>query len=288
VTGFAVALIIAAAVLHATWNLFAKRVAGGSAFLWLVCALSGLIYAPLALWIVIARRPHIGPTELAFMAGSSVLHLGYFTMLTRGYRVGDLSLVYPLARGTGPALSTAAAIAFFGERPTALALAGAALVVAGVFVLTGGPRFRARSGTTVRWAVTYGLLTGALIALYTLWDKRAVSALLIPPLLYDWGSNFGRLALLTPVALRRWQEVKLHWHTHLKEVAGVAAMSPLAYIMVLTALVFTPVSYVAPAREVSILIGTAMGTRLLAESDGGRRLTGAAAILLGVIALALG
>jgi drug/metabolite transporter (DMT)-like permease len=288
VTGLAVALIVAAAFLHATWNLLAKRVAGAGAFLWLVCALSGLIYAPLALWIVVVRRPHIGLVELVFMGGSACLHLGYFTMLTRGYRLGDLSLVYPLARGTGPALSTAAAIAFFGERPTPVAIAGAVLVVVGVFILTGGPRARARSDANARWAVTYGLLTGGLIAMYTLWDKRAVSTLLIPPLLFDWGTNFGRLALLTPVALRQWNDVKRHWRIHLREVTGVAAMSPLAYIMVLTALVFTPVSYVAPAREVSILIGTAMGTRLLAEGDGGRRLTGAAAIVLGVIALALG
>ncbi|MDR7418312.1 MAG: DMT family transporter [Armatimonadota bacterium] len=287
-SALAVGLIITAAFLHATWNLLIKRTGGGGAFLWLVCACSAVLYAPLALWIVARQQPVLGPIQVLFILGSAVLHLGYFTMLTRGYRLGDLSVVYPLARGTGPALSTAAAIAFFGERPTPLAIVGALLVVGGVFVLTSRPWAAARTTARARWAVTYGLLTGGLIACYTLWDKRAVSTLLIPPLLFDWGSNFGRLAFLSPLAVRRWDDVRRHWREHRLEAIGVGALSPLAYILVLTALVFTPVSYVAPAREVSIVIGTIMGTRLLAEGDGPRRLTAAAAIVLGVIALALG
>jgi drug/metabolite transporter (DMT)-like permease len=287
-TGLAVGLIIAAAFFHATWNLLVKRVAGGGAFLWLVCVWSGLLYAPLALWIIVMQRPVVGTRELVFIAGSAVFHLGYFTMLTKGYRLGDLSLIYPLARGTGPALSTAAAIAFFGERPTPMAIAGAILVVGGVFVLTSGRRTTGRAAATSRWAVLYGLLTGGLIACYTLWDKTAVSTLLIPPLLLDWGANFGRLAFLSPLALRRWDDVRRHWRDHRLETIGVGVLAPLAYILVLTALVSTRVSYVAPAREVSILIGTVMGTRLLAEGDAARRLGAGVAIVFGVVALALG
>jgi drug/metabolite transporter (DMT)-like permease len=288
-TGLAVGLILTAAFLHATWNLLIKRTRGGRGpFLWLTCVVSGVIYAPVAAWILVAQRPHLGVIQVAFIAGSAVLHLGYFTLLTHGYRLGDLSLVYPLARGTGPALSTVTAIAFFGERPTVLAMMGAGLVVGGVFVLSSGPRPVGRPSVDTRRAVAYGLLTGAVIACYTLWDKRAVSTLMIPPLLLDWGSNFGRLAFLTPVAVRRWADVQAHWRAHRLEVVGTGVLAPLAYILVLTALVFTPVSYVAPAREVSILIGTLMGTRLLAEGDGVRRLSGAIAIAAGVMALAFG
>lgn len=287
-TGLAVALILAAAFLHATWNLLAKRIGAGEGFLWLMCGASVVIYAPVAAWIYFAQRPPIGLAQIGFMCGTAVLHLAYFVLLTRGYRLGDLSLIYPLARGTGPALSTAAAIAFLGERPTSLALAGAALVVVGVFVLTSGPRGMRRATLDRRWATGYGLLTGVMIAAYTLWDKQAVSAFHIPPLLLDWGSSLLRFALLTPVAAARWQDVQVHWRAHRLETLAVAAMAPLAYIMVLTALVFTPVSYVAPAREVSIVIGTAMGTRLLAEGEGRRRLLGALAIVAGVLALAIG
>src|SRR3712207_276656 len=135
-TFFALALVLTAAVFHATWNLLAKRVGdGGAVFVWLFGLCSLVIYAPLAV-VVLVSAPHLGPVEYLFMFGSGVLHLGYFVLLQRGYAVGDLSLVYPLARGTGPLLATAAAIVLFGERPSLLVFVGIALITAGVFVLT--------------------------------------------------------------------------------------------------------------------------------------------------------
>src|SRR5919206_5286399 len=163
-TPVALTLVLLSAVAHATWNLFAKRAGGGARFIWLFEALASLLYAPLALYVIAVQRPHLGALGVAFLAGSVLLHLAYFLILQRGYSVGDLSLVYPLARGTGPTLSTAAAIAFFGERPTPLALAGALLVAIGVVIMVGGPRL-ALGGAG--WAIGYGLLTGVLIASYT-------------------------------------------------------------------------------------------------------------------------
>ncbi len=287
-TVFALVLVVVAATFHATWNLLAKRVGdGGAVFVWLFGSLAVLIYAPLALVVVALVRPHLGPEALLFMFGSGVLHLGYFVVLQRGYAVGDLSLVYPLARGTGPLLATLAAIVLLGEKPGALALLGIGLITVGVFLLTAEPgRARTRKEG---WGmgVAYGLLTGAFIAAYTIWDKHAVSALLVPPLLQSWVTTVVTTGLLTPLALRRRGEALALWRAHRVEVFGVAVLSPLSYILVLTALVFTPVSYVAPAREVSILIGAAMGASLLAEGDARRRLIAAAAIVAGVVALAL-
>lgn len=285
-TLLALSLVLCSAVLHATWNLAAKRAGGGLPFIWLFTALANVIYAPIALIAIIIVRPRLGAIELLFILGSSALHLVYFYFLQRGYRLGDLSLVYPLARGTGPVLSTTAAIMFFGERPTPLALAGAILIGISVFVLTSGGGLRAVA--TVRAAVLYGLLTGGVIAAYTLWDKYAVSVILISPLIYDWLNGLGRTAILAPYALRHRPQIVSEWRAHRSQALTVAILSPLAYILVLTALVFTPVSYVAPAREISILIGTIMGTRLLAEGDPGRRLVAASGMVAGVIALAIG
>lgn len=282
----ALALVLAAAFAHATWNLLAKRAGGGAPFVWLFSVLTSVIYAPLALGAAAVQRLDLGPAPVLFMLGSAVLHIVYFLLLQRGYLAGDLSLVYPLARGTGLMLSTAAAIAFFDERPSPLALAGALVVMGSVFVLAGGRRGAGGSGGGV--AVGYGLLCGAVIASYTLWDKHAVAVLLVPPLVLDWGNNVVRVALLAPVAYRRRGEVRHHWRAHRREALGVAVLGPLSYILVLTALVFTPVSYVAPAREVSILVGTVMGARLLAEGDATRRLAAAGGIVLGVVALAMG
>jgi hypothetical protein len=130
-----------------------------------------------------------------------------------------------------------------GERPGLLALAGAALIVAGVFFVSGG--LQGLGPGHAGRAVGYGLAAGGLIAGYTVWDKVSVSTRLLPPVLVDYCSNLGRTVLLTP----------------------------LSYILVLTAGVFTPVSHVAPAREVSVLIAVAMGTGLLSEGQAvaGRR-----------------
>lgn len=285
-TPAALGLVLGAAFIHATWNLLAKRVGGGPAFVWLFGSVSSLLYAPLAAAVVFVVRPHIGVIQLIFIVGTAVLHLVYFLMLQGGYRLGDLSLVYPLARGTGPMLSSAAAIVFFGERPTPIAIAGTLLVGMGIFLLAGNPA--ALRGAGARRAVGFAVLTGATIAAYTLWDKRAVSVLGIPPLLLDWGSNLGRTLLVAPVALARFDAVRAVWRAHRGEVILVALLTPMAYILVLTALVFTPVSYVAPAREISILVGTAMGARLLAEGDARRRMFAAGAMVLGVTALAVG
>lgn len=286
-TGFSLALVLGAAVLHATWNLLAKRAGkGGTAFVWLCAALMAAIYAPIGLIVFLVARPDIGGSQLAFMVGSGVLHTCYFTVLQHGYRVGDLSLVYPLARGTGPMLSTAAAILILDERPTALALSGAALVCVGVFVL--GSTSASTDERRRAPAVAFGLITGCLIAVYTLWDKHAVGALAVPPLLLDISANAVRATLLTPSALRRREIVRDVWKRNRREVVGVATIAPLAYILVLTALAASPVSYVAPAREASILIGTVMGVRLLREGRLGPRVAGAVAIVGGLAALALG
>jgi drug/metabolite transporter (DMT)-like permease len=286
VTAWALTLIVSAAFIHATWNLLNKRASGHATFTWLVAVSSALLYAPLAAAAVFYWGASVSLTAIAFMAGSAVLHTAYFVLLNEGYRAGDLSLVYPLARGTGPLLSSLGAILFFGERPSMLAAAGGLLIVLGVLVLTSNPGGLRPRGA--RKPVLYALVTGSFIAAYTLWDKQAVASFAVAPILLDWGANLGRTLLLTPFALRRWDYVINEWRVHRFEVFGVALLVPLSYILVLMAMQFTPVSYVAPAREISILIGTAMGTRLLAEGDGARRLAGASAMLLGVVALAVG
>ena len=282
----ALALVLAGAFIHALWNLLAKRVGGGGAFACLFSLVAVVAYAPLAAAIVLWQRPYIGPMQLVFLAGTAVLHTGYFLALQRGYRLGDLSLVYPLARGTGPMLTTAAAIGFFGERPGPIALAGTALIAGGIILLTTGREAWGRPNA--RRAAGYALLTGMFIAGYSLWDKQAVTTFAIPPVVLDWGDNVGRAALLAPVALARRGQVRDIWRRYRRETILVGILSPMPYILVLTAMVFTPVSYVAPAREISILVGSLFGARLLAEGDAARRIAAASAMVAGLVALAIG
>jgi len=285
-TGFALTLILGAAVIHATWNLINKQASGHATFTWIVAVLSALFYAPATIAIIEIWQLKFSFVEVGMIAGSAALHTGYFLLLNQAYRVGDLSLVYPLARGTGPLLSTLAAILFLGERPSVIALVGALLIIGGVMVLAGNFTRLRQSGT--RTAVGYALITGLFIAGYTLWDKQAVSHFAIMPMVLDWGANVGRAILLTPFALHYSEEAVIEWREHKWEAVAVAILIPLSYILVLTAMSFTPVSYVAPAREISILIGTALGARLLAEGDGRRRLAAASAMVLGIVGLAIG
>lgn len=283
---FALVLLLVAALLHATWNLFLKRVEGGLAFQWLFALLSTAMYLPAVAALIWFRPPSWSAAGALAIAVSSLLHTLYYFVLQRGYRVGDLSLVYPVARGTGPFLATAGAVLLLGERPPARVLAGGMLIVLGVFAIGrttgGGP------GRQSRAALAYGLATGVVIAGYTLWDKHAVSEILLPPLLLDWGTNCGRAVLLAPLAWRRGFEVRRAWREHRREALAVALLNPLAYILVLTALEMTPVSYIAPAREVSILLGSLLGARFLGERDAKRRLMGAASMVLGIVLLVEG
>jgi drug/metabolite transporter (DMT)-like permease len=285
-TGGALTLILAAAVAHATWNFLNKHAGGHPTFTWLVALLSALLYAPATITIVQVWEIKLDFVMLGVVAGSAALHTAYFVLLNQAYRVGDLSLVYPLARGTGPLLASLAAIAFLGERPSLLALGGALLIIGGAVVLT--TNLAQLRAPEARDPLVYALVTGVFIAAYTLWDKQAVSRFEVAPLVLDWGANIGRAVFLTPFALKYSDQAVVEWREHKYEALGCAVLIPLAYILVLTAMRFTPVSYVAPAREISILIGTVMGARLLGEGDARRRLAGACAMVLGVVGLAAG
>jgi drug/metabolite transporter (DMT)-like permease len=281
----ALGLILIAAVLHALWNLIAKQVGGGPAFVWLYGTTSALLLSPLAAALIFIQRPQFSFAGLSFTFVSALLHAGYFLVLQEAYREGELSVVYPVARGTGPVLSTAAAIVALGERPSPLALCGAAFVALSVFALARPAR---ASAADVRRAITLGLITGVLIAGYTICDKQAVGPFGVPPLLQQWGASVGMSVVLAPAALRRRAEVRHHLRQHAKAILAIGVLVPAAYILVLTAMSFTLVSYIAPAREVSILIGTILGTHFLSEGQAGKRIAAALVMMLGLAALALG
>jgi drug/metabolite transporter (DMT)-like permease len=286
VTAVALLLVLSSAGLHATWNFVAKRVQAGTPFLFLMYVVGALAYTPFAIALLFIAQPLLGPWVILFVFVAVVTQTIYFGTLTAGYRAGDLSLVYPIARATGPLLATVGAIVVFGEHPTVLALAGAVAIVLGAVVLTGDPRsLRARGAGT---AVGYALLTGVIIALYTLWDKTAVAVALIPPLIYDWLTILGQAATIAPAAYRQRSAVGRIWSAQRREVIFVGVVSRLSYLLMLTALAISPVSYVAPAREIGILFGTILGTRVLAEGDTQRRALGASAMVLGIVLLALG
>lgn len=278
-------LVLAAAVCHATWNVCVKRINGGPELIWLFSLLSVVLYLPLALAILIFQRPSFGIEHALFIVGSVLLHLVYFLLLQLGYRKGDLSLVYPIARATGPLLSTSFAIMFLSEVITAQMAIAAFIIIGGVFMLSGGIKSDTpRAGTSL----LFGLGAGTLIGSYTAWDAYTVATLMVPPLLLDYASMVGRVVLLAPYANRHRADIKAHWNGHCVAVLTVAVFNPLAYILVLYALTFTPVAYVAPTREISVVLTVLAGSLLLGEGHLKHRLTWASVILAGITLLVLG
>ena len=241
----------------------------------------------------IDELPRWGLLEWTLIAASALLHTLYFIVLLRGYRKADLTVVYPLARGSGPLLSSIGAIVLLGEQISALGVAGIAGVIGGVFLIAGGPGlWRASHDPAQRARVhkgmLYGLLTGAFIAAYTVVDGYAVKVVLLSPILLDYIGNLLRLTLLVPTVLRDRSGAWALWQRQWKYAVFVGIVSPVSYVLVLYAVKVAPLSHVAPAREVSMLFAALIGGHLLGEGDRMARLAGAALIAAGVVALALG
>lgn len=289
----AFALIIVAGLIHAIWNIAAKKAGGDARFAFFTAVLMMLVWAPLGWWLGRSAVPLWGAREWGIVALSGMLHVLYYVVLLRGYRKADLTVVYPLARGTGPLLTALVAVTLLGERLSALGAFGIAGVVGGVFLIAGGPGLlRAahdpQARRRVRKGMLYGVLTGVFIAGYTVVDGYAVKAMLLSPILVDYMGNFVRVLLLAPVALRDRAELVRLWAAQWRFALLVAAVSPVAYVLVLFAMQAAPLSHVAPAREVSMLFAALIGGHLLGEGDRAARLAGALLIAAGVAALGLG
>ena len=288
----ALALVIVAALLHASWNILAKKTGGNRHFVWMGGALVVALWAPAAVWLGWQEVPRWGAREWAFVCGSGLLHLMYFEVLMKGYRVSELTVVYPVARGTGPLVSSIVAVLVLGETMSLHGALGVLWICAGVFVIAGGPALlrathdparRAR----VRAGVAWGAATGAFIAAYTVLDGYSVKRLAIAPLLLDYFSNVTRLPFMLPTALRDPPGARDAWRRYWKHGVVVAAVSPLAYILVLYAVRIAPISHVAPAREISMLFAALIGGRMLGEGDRLQRVAGAALMAGGVALLAI-
>jgi drug/metabolite transporter (DMT)-like permease len=283
-TILALGLVLLAALTHASWNIYAKVAAESRHFVWLFSAGSVLIYGPVVIAVLIVERPVFEMRHWLALAATSVLHLLYSLSLQTGYRHSDLSVVYPIARGTGPLLSFIGAGLLLGEALTAQSVAGLVLIVGGILLVAGLIGHHRRAPGV---GVFYGLLTGALIAAYTLNDGWAVKVLLISPFVIDFTGNLFRMAVLAPRAWRDRARVALEARTYRKAVIVVSVLGPLGYILVLFAMRLAPISHVAPARELSTLVGAWFGSRLLREDSGPWRIVGAALIVAGVISLAI-
>ncbi len=281
-------LVIAAAAAHAAWNIVAHGVSRlGLPFLWCGAVASTLVW--------IAAVPITGGLGTADLVGfilgitvSAALHVVYMLVLQRGYTFGTLSTVYATARGVGPLISVIAAISLLGERPSVSALAGVGLVILGVIGVgfvdgSGGnddPR-RARTG------LLFGAMTGVMIAVYTVWDAFAIREFSISPVAFMVGCTLLEIPLYSVALGSRLPQVITVARDHWRRLIVFGVLSPLAYILVLTALQIAPVALVAPMREVSVIMVSLYGAFVLRETRPGLRVATSAIVASGIVLLAI-
>jgi len=288
-TGLALLLILSAAVLHASWNFLVKRGTNQEVFVWLSQVALSIFMVPVAL-ILLWLYP-VGIIGWWFVLGTVILHVLYFLFLGRGYARADLSVVYPIARGMGPALVPLLGVSILGEEISVPAIVGIIAVIMGIYTVYWWGHFGQILKNPLQLikepGSRYAVMTGLIIAAYSVWDKVGISH--VTPFLYMYLMSLGSALGLTPFILRSHSKetIQTEWRLNRGRILVVALLVFLAYGMVLTALQFSRVSYVAPAREVGIVIGVLLGIVVLKEPFGRGRLMGSSLIVVGLILIAL-
>ncbi|MDA1278774.1 MAG: SMR family transporter [Chloroflexi bacterium] len=289
-TGLAIVLVVISAFAHASWNLMVRRSGKPELTNWMMAGAGALLASPIAIYLWITDPPD--PVGWWFIAGTINLHIAYFFTLGRAYKYGDLSVVYPVARGLGLALIPIIGVTVLAESVSLLGALGIAAIFIGVVTVGsssgGGLRvFLNFRSLLADKGVLFGVMTGLVIAAYSTLDKRGVDH--VQPIFYMFmlqiGGAIGVLPFLKQSYSRQEfaQEIRLNWRLGL--LGG--ALQFVAYTLVLSAFRLSPVSYVGPFREIGIVFGVAMAALVLKESVTRNRAIGAAAIGAGAVLVAL-
>ncbi len=297
-------LIITGALLHATWNLLAKQASGGAPFVWLAGCVTSLSALPCAYFAWQYYQVNLNALAYFAITTSALIHLLYALTLQTGYQRSEFSVVYPLARGTGPFFSVLAAIFFLGEKPGLIASVAIVFIVVGIVWISDGWRTFSRAWSAfsgkqtsaeavladkyagLRQGMLWGCLTGLAIAAYTVIDAWAIRQLSLPPLLYYALSLPLRSLLLAPKALQQPALLRQQWQRNRLTIIAVGILSPLAYLLALFALQRAPLYFIAPCRELSMLAGLLVAAYFLGERISLHRLLGVVCMLTGVCLLA--
>ena len=285
-SGIAMAIVLASAVLHAGWNFLLKKSERKIVFIWWFLLFSGIFYLPMFLYYV--PQVSIPVRGWYCIVATGLLHGVYFWCMGGAYQRGDLSLVYPLARGSGPLFIPIFAMILLREDISGLGMAGIALIVVGIYCAHlcsfSGTAFLEPFRALRRGASLWALFTGLAIASYSIVDKVGVG--LVYPPVYIYLMFLISFLTITPWILVRERRLLMpEWRRRKGSIAAVGFLSGFTYLMILFALTMSKVSYVAAVREVSIVLSAVFGIVWLGEKNGLQKLVGAVFITLGVVAI---
>jgi len=287
-SGIAMAIVLTAAFLHAGWNYLLKKSQRKIVFIWWFLLIAVILYFPMFFYFW--PKTTIPLLGWSCVVASGLLHGLYFWFLGGAYERGDLSLVYPLSRGSGPLFVPFLAVGLIHERLFLLGILGITLVIFGIYVIhlrsfTGQsflePLLEFRGGASL-WA----LCTGGTIAAYSLVDKVGVG--IVYPPVYIYLMLLLAWLFLSPYVLvkqRTW--LKEEWHINKGTILVLGFLVLFTYMMILFALRISKVSYVVAVREVSIVFSAFYGIVWRKEKHGRQKFVGAVLIALGAVLIGL-
>jgi drug/metabolite transporter (DMT)-like permease len=273
------ALVLLAALMHAAWNALVKTGRDGMMTLFIMTAIGSLLVVPGLFFVPFPHRD-----SWVFLLLSSMLHWGYYFGLIQGYRAGDLSHVYPIARGSAPLMVSAGAYAFAGESLSAVGLLGLALASGAIVSLAFAS---ARSLLADPYPYLYGLLTAACIASYTVVDGLGVRAAGNPLSYILWLFVIDGPLVFLVLLKRRPGRIVPYLREYGGGIAIAAAMANLAYGIVIFAMASAPMAFVSALRESSVIFAAILGAALLKEAFGAWRIVASVVVVLGVALLHL-
>jgi drug/metabolite transporter (DMT)-like permease len=276
----ALALLLGSALLHTLWNLLLKRSSERLIAMWWALLLGSALLLPALAWTGLPARAAWGLLGLAVVAEAA-----YYLILSAAYQVADFSLVYPIGRGSAPALILLWSILFLGERPSWGGAAGVAVLVLGL-VLVGWPGRRGGARPHLR-GVLLALALAFIVSIYSVLSGTAVKR--TPAFPYAVVMFFLTPLLLAPHMLRRhgWPRLKAELAACTPQLLGLGLLIILAYLLALWAYARAPVGYTGAVREVSVVLAAFAGWRFLGENLGTRRILGAVVIFGGILLIAL-
>ena len=278
----ALGLLLAAAMMHTTWNLLVKRAKEKQVFIWCSLIVGTIIFSPL-----LVTSPLLLVTTWPYLISSALVEVIYYITLIRAYENGDFSLVYPMARGAAPAFLLIWATFFLGERPRFFGLIGIALLVFGLIIVGGKTwwTLRKTSGFS-KSALALALGVACCISIYTAIDGAAVHH--VSPLPYTVLVIALAALFITPAVVKRYgnDAIANEWRANWLRITLVGLFTLLAYMLALKAYTIARVSYAGSVREISVVFAAFVGWRWLGESFGAIRLVGAMFIFAGILVIA--
>ena len=255
-------LVLVSAISHAAWNFAARKAVGNLVAIWLGLWLGSAIIFPVVIGIIAYQGlpDTVSVESISCILATGLIHSAYFRLVAAGYEHGEISLVYPIARGSGIAVTAILASLLFKENFSMLGSVGIVLISVGIIILGAAENRKAKDAK----AIILALSIGSTIVAYSLTDKMGVRY--TNPVIYIWFMFLIAAILLTPMVVKR------HFRTlgqlarqYMSHAIIIGVGSIATYLIILYAFTMGQVGYIVAVREMAVVLGSLAGIIFLKE-----------------------